>query len=139
MGVDDPLGSLGHCFAITDINDISGDLTGTIQYDDGAVIYVNGNEVDRLHMPAGPIDSSTTALSGGNENAYVSFAVPKSFLVNGANVIAVEVHQVSSGSSDTSFDLDLQANVLSAPSGLTIDEHILQEVMADVSSPVFHF
>ena len=113
---------------ITDINDIAGELRGTIQYDDGAVIYVNGNEVARLHMPAGAIDSGTAANSGGNENAYVDFSVPKSALVNGENVIAVEVHQVGPGSSDLSFDLDLQADVRTEASGLTITEHAVVHV-----------
>ncbi|MGI9239919.1 MAG: lamin tail domain-containing protein, partial [Verrucomicrobiales bacterium] len=115
-------------FGVTDLNEIAGDLSGSIQYDDGAVVYMNGHEVGRFHMPDGAIDSSTRASSGGNENAYVDFSIPKSFLVPGENVIAVEVHQSSGGSSDLSFDLDLDADVLAAATGLTITEHTVINV-----------
>jgi|GEM_PF-419424 len=77
--------------------------------DDGAIVYVNGVEVFRSNMPAGPVTNSTLALSdvsGQNENAYFS-AVIKNNLVNGRNTIAVEVHQASATSDDLAFDFQL--------------------------------
>ncbi len=80
--------------------------------DDGAVVYLNGNEVVRDNLPAKPavIDSTTTALasvSGADEAKFFDFTVDPAWLVEGENVIAVEVHQQSDTSSDVSFDLRL--------------------------------
>jgi len=78
--------------------------------DDGAVIYVNGTEVRRDLMPAGAINSSTLAsgsVGGADEAAFFASTVPASVLVSGTNVIAVEIHQSSPGSSDISFDCAL--------------------------------
>ncbi|WP_148572482.1 fibronectin type III domain-containing protein [Nocardioides caldifontis] len=80
--------------------------------DDGAVVYVNGAEVQRTNMPSGPVTYSTLAssnISGNAENRYVSFTVPASVLVAGTNVIAIEVHQDATRSSDLSMDLRLTA------------------------------
>ncbi len=90
-------------------------LAGTIQVDDGCVIYVNGVEAFRQNMPEGPVFSSTFALSaigGTDENDYTAFTVPQALLPNiveGENVIAVEVHQSNLTSSDITFDLTLEA------------------------------
>ncbi len=84
--------------------------TAQIVADDGAVIYVNGQEVARDNMPAGPIGNDTrasTTRSGGDENAQRPYPVPVSVLHVGTNTIAVEVHQSNPDSSDISFDLDL--------------------------------
>ena len=73
-------------------------------YDDGAVIYVNGNEVWRVNMPGGPIDYSTFASGSSSDNAVIANSF-SNFLIEGINVIAVEIHQRSASSSDLSFDL----------------------------------
>jgi hypothetical protein len=88
--------------------------------DDGAVIYLNGKEVHRENMPSGAISSSTTASSaigGGDESAYFTTALDPADLVEGNNVIAVEIHQSSGGSTDLSFDLELTglANFFNQP------------------------
>lgn len=78
--------------------------------DDGAVVYVNGVEVARDNMPAGPIVFSTKAASnrsGSAENMAREFTIPASALRLGSNVIAVEVHQDASASSDLSFAASL--------------------------------
>lgn len=81
-----------------------------VHRDDGAVVYLNGREVGRTNMPSGDVDYSTTALtaadSDGDEDRFVLIIHP-SDLVNGVNVLAVEVHQVRPDSSDLSFDLTL--------------------------------
>ncbi len=77
--------------------------------DDGAVVYVNGTEAFRMNMPAGTITNSTLALSdvsGTNESAYHTFTIDNT-LLNGTNVIAVEVHQSSATSNDMGFDLEV--------------------------------
>lgn len=85
-------------------------VAGEVLADDGVVVYINGTEVFRKNLPSGTITSSTEALRaiGGNaEVEYQSFSVPSSLLRPGVNVVAAELHQVSSDSSDLGFDLEL--------------------------------
>ena len=86
------------------------DASVSLLRDDGAIVYVNGVEVIRSNMPAGPVDASTSAssgIAGAEETAYAQHAVPVSALRSGTNVITVEVHQAGATSSDLSFDLGL--------------------------------
>ncbi|HEY0456857.1 MAG TPA: Ig-like domain-containing protein [Verrucomicrobiae bacterium] len=78
--------------------------------DDGAVVYVNGQEAYRANMPSGPINFSTPALTtigNADETNVVDTFVNPGMLVAGTNVIAVEMHQSSGTSSDLSFDLEV--------------------------------
>jgi hypothetical protein len=96
-------------FSVTDPDVFSALDIGLVR-DDGAVVYVNGVEVLRDNMPSGPISFDTFASRGASdEDSFVNFSVPATMLVEGRNVVAVEVHQVSSGSSDLSFNLRLSA------------------------------
>ncbi len=62
--------------------------------DDGAVFYLNGAEVFRLNMPAGPISYTNFASAGVATATYTGpFTIPASNLTVGTNVMAVEVHQ----------------------------------------------
>ncbi|MES2439376.1 MAG: GH92 family glycosyl hydrolase [Verrucomicrobiota bacterium] len=87
--------------------------------DDGVVVYINGTEVARQNMPAGSITSTTnssTIVDGANETTYfASTAAPHPLLVEGTNVIAVEVHQRDAQSSDLGFDLEMTAVSLPLP------------------------
>ena len=85
-----------------------------LKRDDGAVVYVNGVEVARSNMPTGTIGYKTKAVSGVNlsrATTPVTFSLPASALTVGTtNVIAVEVHQYSAGSTaDLLFDAELTA------------------------------
>jgi acid phosphatase type 7 len=96
-------------FSVVDRSAFSG-LTLRLLRDDGAVVYLNGVEIMRSNMPAGTIGYRTlasTAIGGADENAFVSATVGTGALVNGTNVLAVEVHQSGVTSSDLSFDLEL--------------------------------
>lgn len=78
--------------------------------DDGAVFYLNGNELLRYNMPEAPVEitHNTEAVSAiGNAGLVGPVSVPASFLVNGRNVLAVEVHQRGQGSTDIVFGLRL--------------------------------
>jgi len=79
-----------------------------VNYDDGFVAYINGQEATRPFMPAGPISYGTFAAAheGG---AYESITIPASGsgLVEGTNVLAVEVHQATASSTDLAMDLEL--------------------------------
>ncbi|MAX78591.1 MAG: hypothetical protein CL843_00245 [Crocinitomicaceae bacterium] len=81
-----------------------------LKYDDGAVVYLNGQEVVRENLPTGTIDYNTfasSAIGGTQESAFTTYIVANN-LVNGTNTIAVEIHQASLSSSDVSFDLKLE-------------------------------
>ena len=68
--------------------------------DDGAVFYINGQEVERFKMPNGIINSSTRASRGGEAVVEDPVIISKDVLVVGLNRISVSVHQSSPGSSD---------------------------------------
>lgn len=75
--------------------------------DDGAVVYLNGHEIARLNLPDGPLSYSTFASSGvGNAVFSDRVMVAVDRLHQGTNVLAVEVHQASLGSSDVVFGLE---------------------------------
>ncbi|MDL2242060.1 T9SS type A sorting domain-containing protein, partial [Bacteroidales bacterium OttesenSCG-928-L03] len=82
------------------------DFEVTVLADDGAVVYVNGQEVGRLNMPPGTISHSTFSTTYNN-GAYGTFTVPKNILKEGVNQLAVEVHQVDLKSSDLIMDLKM--------------------------------
>ncbi|MBI9017808.1 MAG: lamin tail domain-containing protein [Phycisphaerae bacterium] len=103
-----------HILNVSNVNEITG-LSFDLLYDDGAVIYINGQEVKRIEMPDGEIFYDTSANGGTNNNRLTSFAVSVDALVEGENVMAVEVHQRNYNSSDISFDLALE--VIRAPAG----------------------
>lgn len=99
-----------HSFLVADASAYRG-LTLRVLRDDGAVVYLNGAEIFRSNMPAGVINYRTLASSsvGGaaETTLFYSTAVDARLLVNGTNVLAVEIHQSSVTSSDISFDLEL--------------------------------
>jgi hypothetical protein len=98
-------------FQLSSLSGITG-LSLQLLRDDGAVVYINGSEVLRSNMPSGSVSSTTRAsgaISGGAEDEFIRHSVSASTLVVGENVIAVEIHQSSGGSSDISFDLSLES------------------------------
>ncbi|MEX0936210.1 MAG: DNRLRE domain-containing protein, partial [Pirellulales bacterium] len=105
--------------------------------DDGLVLYLNGQEQFRDNMPAGTVTSSTpanSAIGGSDESTFQSQIIAADDLVVGTNVIAMEMHQNSSGSSDISFDLELLGNI--TPPGIIIEvdfSHPVDESTLDTS------
>lgn len=99
-------------------------LTARIVRDDGAVVYLNGQEVFRVSMPEGEINFQTFAsdvIGGADETTPIERAIPASLLVDGNNVLAIEVHQVNSGSSDLGLDFALSGVVQTSNQGPTVD------------------
>lgn len=83
-----------------------------VQRDDGVVVYINGKEAARDNMASGPTTYTQLAsatVDGSAESTYFTFYVDPTLVQKGDNVIAAEVHQVTAGSSDVSFDLELKA------------------------------
>ncbi|MDP6891805.1 MAG: Ig-like domain-containing protein [Verrucomicrobiota bacterium] len=82
--------------------------------DDAAAIYLNGREIYRDKNLSKTARHTTMASSSiVDETAYAVFELDGSFLSEGNNVIAAEVHQASRSSSDLSFALFGQAYLIS--------------------------
>jgi hypothetical protein len=94
-------------------NSLSGvSLLFDARVDDGAVFYLNGNEIYRVCMAPypTPISNSMTAASSycssGNATCPIDFTISGNLTTNlvvGDNVMAVEVHNYSVGSPDITF------------------------------------
>ena len=97
-----------HVFPVTDTA-TQGELLLRLLRDDGAVVHLNGVEVVRSNLDplAGPEEFASVAVSGDAEDFFYEFKLPASLLEEGDNVLAVEIHQATAGSSDLSFDLEL--------------------------------
>jgi len=109
-------------------------LLAEVLRDDGVVVYINGREVFRMNMPDGDINHFTYASSQvtlTNENFYFPTNFSPAALVEGENILAVELHQTA-GPSDASFDMSLTAigppatpeppslNATHGPGGITL-------------------
>ncbi|WCJ60368.1 lamin tail domain-containing protein [Fontisphaera persica] len=98
--------------------------------DDGAVFYVNGQEVTRYNMPTGEINYLTFSASSISTASLLGPSeFPMTGLRPGTNVLAVEVHQSSSTSSDLVMGMELVALLQTNQAGGPA--LVLNEVMAD--------
>ena len=111
-----------HWFDVDEIDRVESLELGLLR-DDGAAVYINGEEVVRSNLApdSGFEDFSTDVVGGDDELTYFSFDVDPSVLRDGDNLIAVEVHQTSATSSDLGFDLSLTARLSSPTSILSND------------------
>jgi len=106
-----------HSFEVTEASNYT-DLDLGLLRDDGGVVYLNGQEIVRSNMPAGEISWSTFSSSivgGGDETTFFPYTIDPGLLVEGANLLAVEIHQCNLTSSDLGFDLELNGTRLTGP------------------------
>jgi len=98
-------------FNVDDANFVTNLLLRVLR-DDGVVVYLNGTEVYRNNMPAGDVNNQTLASTAASDDGTVFFPSnpSASLLTTGPNVLAVEVHQNATSSTDVSFDLELISN-----------------------------
>lgn len=113
-----------HRFNVSNATGVTS-LTLELLRDDGAAVYLNGQEIEpaRSNLPSGDIAFDTPAsasATGAEETTFYSFDVDPRMLVEGENVIAAEVHQSSRDSSDVSFDLRLTATQTVGAQQLTL-------------------
>ena len=102
--------------------------------DDGAVFYLNGVEVERFNMRTGPVNFDDTAAGSHEANVFETLSFDIGELVDGDNVLAVEVHQQGSNSSDTIFGLQLDAIILTnnpSAAGVVINEVLANNATLD--------
>ncbi|MCP4917792.1 MAG: lamin tail domain-containing protein [Proteobacteria bacterium] len=81
-----------------------------LNVDDGAVVWVNGEEAVRRNLPEGEITHLTWAsesVGDGAESSFTTYELDAALFISGFNVVAVEVHQAAATSSDLGFDLSL--------------------------------
>jgi hypothetical protein len=82
-----------------------------LEFDDGVVVYLNSAEVGRSNMPSGSVDHETRAESSVDKLRR-TLTIDPALLRTGKNVIAIEVHQASSSSSDLRLAGVLTASML---------------------------
>ncbi|MFT5764320.1 MAG: hypothetical protein ACI8VT_003066 [Saprospiraceae bacterium] len=121
-------------FTIDNVADYSGLLTFNLLRDDGAIVYLNGQELFRSNMPASDItfeSYASVAVAGSAESTYNTFSIQTDQLVAGENVIAVEIHQSDATSSDISFDLEIKALKLGQGAIFFMDKNLPVNLSAD--------
>ncbi len=95
-------------FNVTNLNTIK-ELILDLDYDDGFVVYINGHEVARENLGSAgeitPYDAVTPnyvnpLLANGSSLARFDLSGSVKYLVDGENVIAIQIHNISNTSSD---------------------------------------
>ena len=78
----------------------------SVGYNDAYVAYLNGQEIARRNLPAGSVAYSTLAVAPNEPTRYEAFDITSALplLLQGGNLLAVEVHQDGPGSDDLVFD-----------------------------------
>jgi len=87
---------------------------------DGAVVWLNGQELYRLNLPPGPVNYQTQTTtfvseSGDTANTYYPTSLPITSLPAGTNVIAVEIHKFYPVFAGITFDLELIGSGVHTP------------------------
>jgi chitodextrinase len=93
--------------------DVASDVDLRYKRDDAIAIYVNGSLVETSNLPESwdYLTGATTTVPNSDENAWVTSTIWGGFFTPGTNVIAVEIHNRSTSSSDITFDLSMTADV----------------------------
>lgn len=103
---------------------------------DGAVFYLNGQEINRVNLPSGAVTGSTPALSNISQPSPSGFqVVSSSALVSGSNVLAVELHKAASDTSNF-FTAELSGSELPVDTSQPLAFQI-NELAATTDSPFF--
>jgi len=88
---------------------IPAELLLRVRVDDGCVVWINGKEAGRFHVPAGELAFNALALDheAGSEFEELLLPDPKTWLREGTNVLAVQAFNATLGSSDFTIDAEL--------------------------------
>ena len=97
-------------FTVTDPASLNA-LNLRVLRNDGVIVYLNGAEIYRDNMPAGPVSSSTPALANSTNPERSTYQITPPLdpgrLLAGTNVLAAELHIYSGGAGNMGFDLEL--------------------------------
>jgi hypothetical protein len=84
--------------------------------DDGAAFYLNGAEIFRQNLPAGPLDYTNLAtVNIGTAGFTGPINLSNAGLQTGTNVLAVEVHQAFGGGTDVLFGAEITLQTTNLP------------------------
>jgi len=97
-------------FVVNEPSVVTG-LVVNARVNDGMVVYLNGREALRYNLPAGTVSYSTLASLSVPPTLWTSALVATNGLLQGTNVVAVEVHQAAAASPDLIMGLSLTALV----------------------------
>lgn len=93
------------------------ELTLSSIRDDGAIYYLNGKELTRSNLPDGNTQyhdlTTTGTTSEGDLRNLGTFTLSPGDLIEGTNVLSVELHQRSQTDSDAAIDAQITALQLS--------------------------
>lgn len=80
------------------------DITVTMKA--GGIVYLNGQEIRRYNMPEGDVDSTTQATKDEATPIKITTGefLQHKILVEGENILAVELHRFESNEASNSFD-----------------------------------
>ena len=108
-------------FNVTNASEIVS-LDVSVIRDDGFVLYLNGKEIFRDNVGTGTVDYGYYTVDQADENAIPSttYILAPGDLKEGSNVIAIEVHNANSGSSDLGVDVELSLNRAIGASSITL-------------------
>ncbi len=102
-------------FEVEDASLLTG-LDLRLLYDDGAVVYLNGNEFHRTSNMTSNMAYDEYTVGGDDtpdeDEIFLISDLSSALLVDGTNTLAVEVKQGDEESSDISFNLELIAQVV---------------------------
>ena len=92
-----------------DVDEIPPQLLVRVYVDDGAIVWINGQEVARLFVSSGPKAHDDTTGTGSHERSWedVLLSNPAAFLTEGENTIAIQAINATLGSSDLSIDANV--------------------------------
>jgi hypothetical protein len=110
------------------------DLLLSTTYDDGVVVYVNGEEIGRFNMDPGPVGAATAATTAV-ERSLFEISISPDRLRAGENVLACSVHNATLSSSDLSFVPTLIRRALEPGSGFRRGD-VTRDRAVDVSDAV---
>ena len=101
--------------------------------DDGAVVWLNGKEIIRSNLrenfESNPL-ADNYAVPKRAAIRYLTYDIDPSWLIQGENTLAVEVHQTSRSSSDIIMDVELMA---------VLDQAASQNRMSELTQPTIKF
>lgn len=83
-----------------------------LMVNDGAAVYLNGVEIARENLSEAATASTpaTTTVPPGEDTHWINIDILPGLLIDGVNVLAVEVHQADPASVDLRFDLYLEGS-----------------------------
>jgi hypothetical protein len=103
---------LRQTFVVAHVASLS-DLALTVKCDDGFVMWLNTNEARRFNVSSGPVIFTNTAPTGVAKAVITNLTLvgAEGFLVDGTNLVALQVFNRAKSNRDFFIDLELSARI----------------------------